>query len=313
MIMLSLSFKQEYLGHVAMEIGPRDATVFESLGELLSTALKASQLSEALIEEATARERAEKSRLTQELDIASRIQTAILPKNCQVRGLEIGARMLPATEVGGDYYDVLPVEDGCWLGIGDVAGHGLPTGLVMMMIQSIVATSTRTQPDEPPSSTWNALNSVLYENVRERLEQDEHATFCLLRYRDSGGLVCAGAHEPVIVYRAASGCCELIDVAGSWVAVMPEPDTSGDQVIQLEPGDIMLLYTDGITEALNASGEPFGTDRLCEVLERHSSEPTTSICDHVLAAVRGFMVQQDDDMTLLVSRYHGAPKSPAPA
>src|SRR5499427_5838204 len=87
-------------------------------------------------------------RLELEMEIASKIQTAILPNITPraVRGLEIAARMRRATEVGGDYYDVLPTEDGCWLGIGDVAGHGLPAGIIMLTIQSAIAALTQDRP-----------------------------------------------------------------------------------------------------------------------------------------------------------------------
>jgi sigma-B regulation protein RsbU (phosphoserine phosphatase) len=106
------------------------------------------------VEEVTKRERAERARLEGEMRIATRIQTGILPKTHEVAGLEISAVMLPAEEVGGDYFDVLPFDGGSWLGIGDVAGHGLPTGLVMLMIQGIVAAATHRRPEARPAQVW---------------------------------------------------------------------------------------------------------------------------------------------------------------
>src|SRR3954471_1354518 len=100
------------------------------------------------------------------MEIASRIQTSILPRQFEVDGLQIAAQMIPATQVGGDYYDVLPVDGGCWLAIGDVAGHGLTAGLVMLMIQSIVSALTRQRPDATPAELLSILNEVLFENVR---------------------------------------------------------------------------------------------------------------------------------------------------
>ena len=103
------------------------------------------------------------------MEIAARIQTSILPRDVNVAGLEIAAAMHAATEVGGDYYDVVPVDDGCWLGIGDVAGHGLGTGLVMLMMQSGIGALARKMPDASPRDLLLALNTMLVENVRVRL------------------------------------------------------------------------------------------------------------------------------------------------
>src|SRR5207247_1046155 len=101
-----------------------------------------------------------------------------------IEGVEVSARMIPADEVGGDYYDVLPIAEGtqgAWIGIGDVAGHGLTAGLVMMMIQSVVAALVKQAPDRAPSQHLGVLNAILYDNIRERLEQSEHVTLSLLR------------------------------------------------------------------------------------------------------------------------------------
>jgi sigma-B regulation protein RsbU (phosphoserine phosphatase) len=139
-----------------------------------------------------------------------RIQTSILPRDVNVAGLEIAATMRAATEVGGDYYDVIPVTDGCWMGIGDVAGHGLGTGLVMLMMQSGIGALARKLPDASPRDLLLALNAMLVDNVRQRLGQREHATLTLLRYRRDGTLAFAGAHEEILILRAATGRCERL-------------------------------------------------------------------------------------------------------
>src|SRR4029077_12286335 len=131
----------------------------------------------------------ERSRLEHEIELAARIQVGILPKDRRVSRLEISTAMFPATEVGGDYFDVLPFEGGCWLGIGDVAGHGLHAGLVMLMIQSIVSAITHDHPRASPAQVWTALNAELCDNVRTRLERDEHASLTVIRYEDNGRLV----------------------------------------------------------------------------------------------------------------------------
>ena len=307
LMVLPMFTRDELLGYGCFEVGPRDGAIFKTLGDLTSSAMKASQMSRALVEEVTRRERAERARMRQELEIAARIQTAILPKQPRVGGLELATVMLPATEVGGDYFDVLPCPDGCWIGIGDVAGHGLTAGLVMLMIQSIVAATVNERPAMGVGAVWKVLNTVLSENIRERLGQEEHATLCLLRYTTDGRLSFAGAHEDLLVYKAASGRVERIPTPGIWVGIGAEiPDEATDvRAYQLEPGDVLVLYTDGVVEARSATGEHYGAERLERSIERHGPLPAERICALLLADVREWMATQDDDVTLLVARHCG--------
>ncbi|MCA9720766.1 MAG: SpoIIE family protein phosphatase, partial [Myxococcales bacterium] len=210
-----------------------------------------------------------KERLERELEIAERIQTSILPRAPEVNGYAIASEMTTASEVGGDYFDVLPAGDRCWIGIGDVAGHGLKAGLVMLMVQSCVAALVREQPTASPADHVRALNRVLVDNIRERLEQDEHVTFSLLRIETDGRVVYAGAHEEMIVCRAATGACELIPTPGTWLGVDPNIDlVTRDSELRLEDGDLLLLYTDGLTEARSPAREMFGVQRLADALAR---------------------------------------------
>ncbi|HXT97965.1 MAG TPA: PP2C family protein-serine/threonine phosphatase [Polyangia bacterium] len=243
-------------------------------------------------------------RTARELEIAKRIQTSILPTRTSVRSLEIAASMMPATEVGGDYYDVIPVEDGAWIAIGDVAGHGVQAGLIMMMVQSVVASATKMRPDATPAELWNALNRVLIENVRGRMGCEEHVTFSLMRYTTDGRLVFAGAHEDVIICRVDSGKCEQVETPGTWLGIDEAlGSTIVDTTARLRGGDVMVLYTDGITEARNAKGEMFGRRRLVDVIERHHSEPSEIIRQKIIDGVTEWMDTQDDDVTVLVLRY----------
>jgi phosphoserine phosphatase RsbU/P len=305
LIVHPLFMQHEVLGYACYEVGPRDGALFKTLGDLTSSALKATQMSRALVEEVTRRERAERARMRQELDIAARIQTAILPKHPSVPGLELATVMHPATEVGGDYFDILPCPGGCWIGIGDVAGHGLTAGLVMLMIQSIVAATVYERPELGPGHAWKALNSVLSANIRERMGQEEHATLSLIRYRTDGRITFAGAHEDLLVYKRASGRCERISTPGIWVGIGTEiPDDATDErEYCLESGDVLVLYTDGILEAKAASGEPYGSERLERLIESIGHLPTARICELVIQDVSGFMAVQDDDMTLVIARH----------
>jgi sigma-B regulation protein RsbU (phosphoserine phosphatase) len=247
-----------------------------------------------------------KERLERELEIAARIQTTILPKKPTVKGLQIAAEMIPASEVGGDYYDVLPQKDGCFIGIGDVAGHGLTAGLVMVMIQSVVAALVRQCPDATPRELVIALNDVLYENIRQRLTQDEHVTFSLLRYQNNGQVTFAGAHEDILVCRAQSGQVERIQTPGSWLGAMPKVDKfTVDNSFTVAPGDLIVLYTDGITEAQNEKREQYGIERMSALVARLRQESVEHIRGQLLDEVKRWTKNQDDDITLLVIRYQG--------
>jgi sigma-B regulation protein RsbU (phosphoserine phosphatase) len=115
-----------------------------------------------------------------------------------------------------------------------------------------------------------------------------------------------GAHQDVLVARAAGGPCERIEAVGTWLAVLPEiGHASPERTIALARGDLMALYTDGITEATNAEGEMFGLDRLAQAIEQARDRPIDEVCAHVFQAVRSFTPRHEDDMTLVVARYHG--------
>ena len=247
-------------------------------------------------------ELASKERLEREMEIAMRIQTSMLSRSFDVNGLDIAAHMLPASEVGGDYYDVLPITQGCWIGIGDVAGHGLTAGLEMMMVQSIVAALVRENPNAAPRDHLSVLNHVVYQNIRDRLGQDEHITLTLLRY-EGGTVTFAGAHEEIIICRAATGNTERVATPGTWLGAMRDVSrVTRDTTLEMSPGDLMVLYTDGITEARDKHGEPFGIDRLCREIRAHRTESVETIRDRVLETVAAFRVDHDDDVSLVVVR-----------
>jgi len=302
-----LYFHDRALGCLLLEMGPREGIVYESLAEQVSSALDGARLVARLVEEATRRQMAERARLEKEMEIAMRIQTSILPRDVNVAGLEIAATMRAATEVGGDYYDVIPVADGCWMGIGDVAGHGLGTGLVMLMMQSGIGALARKLPDASPRDLLLALNAMLVDNVRQRLGQREHATLTLLRYRRDGSLAFAGAHEEILILRAATGRCERLATPGPWVGA--KVDIAAGTVesrAQLQPGDLLVLYTDGIIEAVARQGrERFGTERLIAVVEANREATPVAIRDRLMDAVTDFAAALDDDVTLLCARYLG--------
>jgi len=285
------------------ELGPPQGQIYEWLREQISVALEGARLIRRVDEEVAERERAERRRLAHQLSLAARIQASVLPQSLKATGPEMAARMVPASEVGGDCYDVLPFPGGAWLSIGDVAGHGLGPGVVMMMLQSSVAAVLRSDPEMAPAAALEIINSVLFENLKQRLQQGEHATLLLLRYESSGRIRFAGAHEEPLIYRARSGRCEVLPAPGLWVGIKPSVEGQmPESESTLEPGDVLLLYTDGAVEARNAARQQYGVDRLARELEAVHDAPVEQIRDHLLKSVQSWMDAQRDDITLVVAR-----------
>jgi sigma-B regulation protein RsbU (phosphoserine phosphatase) len=239
----------------------------------------------------------------EELAIAKRVQTQILPRALAVEGYDVAAAMIPAAEIGGDYYDVVPTAGAAWVAIGDVSGHGLDAGLVMMMAQSAIAAIVRATPGGSPRDMVDALNEVLYDNIRVRLATRDHVTFTLLRFDRDGRVVFAGAHEDILWWRAAERRMERIRTPGVWLgAKRGIKDVTIDTAIAMAPGDVMILYTDGITEARAASGAMLELDGLVRIASEAIDRSVAEIRDHIVAGTRAWMARQDDDISVVVLR-----------
>ncbi|CAN5910619.1 hypothetical protein BH11MYX2_BH11MYX2_39320 [soil metagenome] len=256
---------------------------------------------------------ADKERLAQEMAIASRIQSGILPKRLEVPGLSIAAKMISATEVGGDYYDVLCTENGAWIAIGDVSGHGVTAGLVMMMVQTGFGALVRSNPNASPKDVIRTLNAVLYDNVHDRLETERHMTLSLLRYHPRGEIIVAGAHMDGIVWRAATKKCELLGTPGTFLAITEDIDHVNQETTwRLEDGDVLVLLTDGVTEAENAKGKSFDYSGVTDIIESNSQASATAIRDAVFAGLDKHTKVLVDDATIMVLRY-ATPAAKEPA
>ncbi|WP_437274920.1 SpoIIE family protein phosphatase [Sorangium sp. So ce375] len=303
-VVMPLTFGDtDYFGVMALNSGANEM-VYDALRLQIGSAVKTVALHREMVRQVELRERLEQESERQETVLAARLQTTLVPEQLEVEGLELSAIMTPATEVGGDYYDVIATPEGGWLGIGDVAGHGLAAGLVMLMIQSMVSALTSRDPGASPSELLAALNKALYKNVRGRLKRDEHATLLLLRYERSGRVTFAGAHDDIIVCSARTRRCVCIPSSGVWIGVLPVIDeVTRDADFVLEDGDVLVLYSDGVTEARNAHREQFGLERLCTAIEAVQTAPVDAIRDRILREVEGWCPSPDDDITVVVARY----------
>jgi len=250
------------------------------------------------------RDRLQKEQLQNEVNIARKIQISMLPRTLHADGLEVAARTLAAEEVGGDYYDVLPTPDGAWIAIGDVAGHGLPAGIIMLTVQSAVAALTHDRAEASPKDILGHLNHVIYENIHHRLQIHDYVTLSLIRFFRDGRLLVAGAHEDIIVYRKQLGRCEALPTTGTWIGVINDIRSfTTDATYGLEDGDVMVLFTDGVTEASDQAGNPFGFERLCDAVTEVGGESTERIVDNVVARAKAWCPHPVDDLTVVALRY----------
>jgi serine phosphatase RsbU (regulator of sigma subunit) len=248
--------------------------------------------------------KAENLRLGAELDVTRKIQRMLLPTEAELRQIEeldIACYMEPADEVGGDYYDVLQHQGRIKIGIGDVTGHGLESGVVMVMTQAVVR-ALLTIGETDPVRFLDTVNRALYGNV-QRMGTDKNLTLSLLDYA-AGQVRLSGQHEEMIVVRQ-DGAVELVDTIdlGFPIGLAVEIAEFIDQTtVALQPGDGVVLYTDGITEAENGAGEHYSLERLCGVLSQHWAQSAEAIKGAVVADVQRHIGTQHvyDDITLVV-------------
>ena len=248
--------------------------------------------------------KAENLRLATELEITRQLQQMLLPRERElatIAGLDIAGFMEPAEEVGGDYYDVLKYNGSLKIGIGDVTGHGLESGVLMVMVQTAVRTLL-TNNETDPTKFLSAVNRTIYDNV-QRMNSDKNLSLSLLDYHQ-GQLCLSGQHEEVIVVRT-DGSLERIDTIDLGFPIGLEEDIAdfiSHTQVQLYPRDVVVLYTDGITEAENLAGEQYGIERLCEVVRGNRQQSAEQIKQTVLDDLRSHIGQQKvyDDITLLI-------------
>ncbi len=251
----------------------------------------------------------ERRRMSSELDIAAQIQKDVLPKEAPMSpGLDIVAKTRSAAEVGGDSFDFLQSPDGnqTFIYIGDVTGHGVPAGLVMVMVDTLIHAAISMGATTSQDVLMHT-NSMLTPRISARL----FMTLVMLRWDASLQKMhyTGGGHEHVLVYRAKSEKVEAIRSGG--IALGMIPDNSKilqEKEIPLELGDAVILYTDGITEAKNQAGEMYELERLSASLQKHGYLPSAeSIFDHVTKDFSQFVGEyvQVDDITMIVIKYTG--------
>ncbi|MCP4108754.1 MAG: SpoIIE family protein phosphatase, partial [Desulfobacteraceae bacterium] len=241
------------------------------------------------------------TKIATEMEIAANIQSGLIPKEPAIKGYEISAYMEPADDVGGDYYDIINFADRDWLVIGDVSGHGVSAGLVMLMVQASLHSVLSLKAQIDPSDLLTVINKTIAENIR-KIGEDKHVTIIVLSVKKHGKFTFSGLHEDIIIYRAASESLELVETEGMWIGLLDDIDELlNDDFFTMNPGDVLLLFTDGITEALRKKTdekEMFGDDKLRDIFHSLGHRSTEEIKQGVLDSLKDY--DRKDDVTMVV-------------
>lgn len=240
-----------------------------------------------------------------ELEVARALQTAILPARFpSTPACDGAARMIPATTMCGDFYDFIELADGgIGLVIADVSGHGVPAAFFMAVARTSLRDLTAHYTD--PGACLAQTNRALC--AQNPMDLFVTVFYCVLDPRTGVLRYANGGHNPPYL-RHADGGVEALDGQGGLVlGVMPEAEFP-NHTLQLRPGDRLVLYTDGLTEAFNSDDEPYGTERLVAQLSAGGELAAAPLIERICASVKGFAgdAAQSDDITLTVIGW-GAP------
>jgi sigma-B regulation protein RsbU (phosphoserine phosphatase) len=246
----------------------------------------------------------ERRRLEYELELSQKVQQALLPQQVpDIPGVELAAFSRPAQIVGGDYFDFFCFRDNSHgLVIGDVAGHGMSASLLMASLQASLRTMM--PENDSPLEVVERLNSLFYHNIR----LSNFVTFFLGRFEPETRRLtyCNAGHNPPLLYHPQQNGRESISwlqPTGAAIGLVDDFQF-GLETVTLAPGDILLLYTDGVTEAFSPQEEEFGSERLAEVISQASALSAPDIMGEVRRRLQQFTNGRPlaDDTTLVVCK-----------
>lgn len=255
-------------------------------------------------QEAEAILQSENIRMAKELSMLKQMQQMILPRADELEAivdLDIVGYMEPADEVGGDYYDILYVDGIVTIGIGDVTGHGLESGILMVMTQTAIRTLQEVR-ELDPVKFLDAINRTIFKNV-SRMNSEKNLTLLIITY-SQGKFSISGQHEEVIVVRKGGDINRIETLELGFPIGIYEEITEfiHPENIELEVGDGIVLYTDGIPEAFNVDKQQYGLERLHDVISQNWHGTAFQIKQAIIDDVKQFIGNQKvfDDITLVV-------------
>lgn len=251
----------------------------------------------------------EEKRMMSELEIAAALQRDILPlKSPKIPGLDIVAKNRPAEELGGDSFDFVTVGDNSYIYIGDVTGHGVPAALVMTMVNTLIHTFV-----EIFDSAYEVVVNT-NKQLKTRMKSTMFMTMLLLRWnaKEQKMFYVGSGHEHLVIYRKATGKCEVQKSGGIALGMVPDNHLLvKEEQVGLDVGDVVVLYSDGLTEGRNMGGQQYTLPRLTAAIERYAVEyGPDGIVQHIALDFSHFVQdqKQEDDVTLIALQYVGVGK-----
>jgi phosphoserine phosphatase RsbU/P len=298
-----LLYGRQNMGVLAVANGPMSADFTQS--DFIVFKSIAEQSAFALYNAIIYSEANEKKRLDHDLQIARDIQRILLPsKPPQIEGFDIAGINIPARQVSCDYFDYISVDaDRFGVVIADVSGKGVPASLIMAICRSVLRAEARL--GQSPAEVLRKVNRQLYPDIKE--DMFISMAYVILDHRKNHVTLSRGGHDAPLLYRAASHQVEVLKPPGMALGI-DSGDVfdriTGDLSVPLERDDCLVLYTDGVTEMLDANGDEFGPERMIQSVRASASAGAQGVIARLTADVRTFANghPQNDDITLIVVR-----------
>lgn len=288
-----------------MQVLNRQDGVFDEADEALADAL-AAQCAVALARVRMTEALIEGEKLRQELELARVVQMSTLPSAMpHVAGYDLCGTFLPAAQTGGDTYDLASVAQGLLIVLGDATGHGIAPALSVTQMQAMLRMAFRLGADL--ETAFGQVNDQLATTLPE--DRFITAFVGLLDAQAHRVRYLSGGQGPILHFQAASGDCIRHRPTGFPMGAMPMPARRPAATIDLAPGDLLVLLTDGVFEYFDPDGATFGEARVEAVLREHHRDATAALSARLLEAVRGFArgAPQQDDVTMVLVKRHAEP------
>ena len=239
--------------------------------------------------------------MTRDLQIARRVQEALVPQGAfATPRLEIRSAYIPSAVLSGDFYDYFNQGDFLYLFVADVSGHGLPAAILVSLLKSYIHTEAAN--DRPLSEFMTRLNDFLFSVSLP----NQFATAALFRIDGDRRLVYSNAaHPPFLLYRRNEGKTIFVEQPSNLLGAMPNMPFE-EHSIEVQPGDTLFVYTDGLTDRVNDAGDFYSIERVAAVLERSPEAEIGALYDSIRGDVSSFSATEEfkDDIAFVVTRFH---------